>query len=77
MENPSLRVSGDGGSESRTFVVEDFTEDEFGHGATDEAIREQRYVDDEGSVFFGTWDNTSMFGSPDHLSWEPRNDENK
>ena len=53
MENPSLRVSGDGGSESSTFIVEDFIEDEFGPWATDEVTREQRYVDDEGSFLLG------------------------
>ena len=40
MENPSLRVSGLGGSTSRTFVVEDCIEDEFGHWATDEVTGE-------------------------------------
>ena len=30
MENPSLRVSGHGGSTSRTFIVENSAEDEFG-----------------------------------------------
>ena len=53
MENPSLRVSGDGGSESNTFIVEGSIEIEFGHWATDEVTREQRYVDDGGSFF---WD---------------------
>ena len=67
MENPSLRVSGHGGSESSAFIVEGFIENEFGHWATDEVTTEQRYVDDGGS-FFWTWDNTSMLGSPDHLS---------
>ena len=36
MENPSLRVNGHSGSTSRTFIVEDFFEDEFGQWATDE-----------------------------------------
>ena len=32
MENPSLRVSGHGGSESSTFIVEGFIEDELDIG---------------------------------------------
>ena len=55
MENPSLRLSRHG-STSRTFIVEDFTEDELGQWATDEVTGEQGYVDDEGS-YFRTWDN--------------------
>ena len=30
MENPSLRVSGHGGSTNRTLIVEDYAADEFG-----------------------------------------------
>ena len=41
MENPSLRVSGHGGSASRTFTVENYA-DEYGQWATDEATDEQR-----------------------------------
>ena len=33
-ENPSLRVNTYAGNTSRTFIVEDFIEDEFGHWAT-------------------------------------------
>ena len=57
MENPSLRVSGHVNSMNRTFIVEDFTEDEFGPWAKDEVTGEQSYVDDERSCFW-TWDDT-------------------
>ena len=56
MDNPSLRANKHSGSTSRTFIVEDFIEDEFGQWATDEVTREKGYVDDEGSCFW-TWDN--------------------
>ena len=49
MENFSLRVSGHGGSLNRTFIVEDCSEDDFGHWATDEVTGEQGYVDHEKS----------------------------
>ena len=52
MENPSFRVNKHTGSTSRTFIAEDFVEDEFGLWATDEATGEQGYVDDEGSCFW-------------------------
>ena len=55
MENSSLRVKRYGGM-SRTFIVEDFIEDEFGPWATDELTGEQGYIDDEGSCFW-TWDD--------------------
>ena len=57
MENPSLRVSGHVSSMDRTFVVEDFAEDDFGQWATDEVTGEQGYIDDERSCFW-TWDDT-------------------
>ena len=41
---------------SRTFIIEDFIENEFGQWATDEVTGEQGNVDDEGSCFW-TWDN--------------------
>ena len=41
MENPSLRVSGHGGSTNRTVLVENYLEDEFGQWATDEVPAEQ------------------------------------
>ena len=56
MENPSLRVNKHGSHTSRTFIVEDFIEDEFGQWATDEVTGEQGYVDDERSCFW-TWDD--------------------
>ena len=57
MENPSLRVSGHVSSMNRTFIVEDFAEDDFGQWATDEVTGEQGYIDDESSCFW-TWDDT-------------------
>ena len=57
MENPSLRVSGHFHSMNRTFIVEDYAEDEFGQWAKDEVTGEQGYVDDERSCFW-TWDDT-------------------
>ena len=56
MENPSLRVSGHGGTTNRTFIVENFAEDEFGQWAIDEVTGEQGYIDDERSCFW-TWDD--------------------
>ena len=56
MENPSLRVSGHGGSASRTLIVENYPEDEYGQWATDEVPGEQGYIDDERSCFW-TWDD--------------------
>ena len=57
MENPSLLVSGHVSSLNRTFIVEDYAEDEFGQWAKDEVIGEQGYVDEERSCFW-TWDDT-------------------
>ena len=51
MENPLLRVSGHVGM-NRTFIVEDFAEDDFGQWATDEVTGEQGYIDDERSCFW-------------------------
>ena len=56
IENPSLRVSGHGGSSSRTFIVENFVVDELEQWAIDEVTGEQGYTDDERSCFL-TWDN--------------------
>ena len=50
MENPSLRVSGHGGT-NRTFIVENCAEDEYGQWATDEATGEQGHIDDETQCF--------------------------
>ena len=44
MENPSLFMSGHGGSTNRTFIVEDYPEDEYGQWATDEVTGEQGYT---------------------------------
>ena len=52
------------GSTSKTFIVEDFFEDEFGQWATDEVTGERGYVDDEGSCFW-TWDN-------DNYAWHSK-----
>ena len=60
-----------GGTTSRTFIVEDYSEDENGQWATDEVTGEQGYIGDERSCFW-TWDTTSMSGSPESLriaSW--------
>ena len=51
MENPSLRVSRHVNSMNRTFIVEDYAEDDFGQYAKDEVTGEQGYVDDERSCF--------------------------
>ena len=56
MENPSLRVSGHINSMNRTFIVEDYAEDEFGQWAKDAVTGEQGYVDCERSCFW-TWDD--------------------
>ena len=49
MENPSPRVSGHVSRMKRTFVVEEYDEDDFGQRANDEVPGEQSYVDDERS----------------------------
>ena len=67
MENPSLRVSGHGGSTNRTFIVENYAEDEFGQWAIEEVTGEQGYIDDERSSVFGYGTTTSILGSPDRL----------
>ena len=53
MENPLLRVSRHGGSTGRTFIVEDYAEDEYGQWDTDAVTREQGYIEDERLCF---WD---------------------
>ena len=63
MENFSLRVNRHGGSTNRTFIVESYTEDEFGQWATDEVTGEQNYINNEG--YFLTWNTTSILCSPD------------
>ena len=42
---------------NRTFIVEDYAEDDFGQWAKDEVTGEQGYIDDERSCFW-TWDDT-------------------
>ena len=49
MQNTSIRVSGHVNSMNRTFIVEDYAEDEFGQWAKDEVTGEQSYRDDERS----------------------------
>ena len=58
MQN-SLFVSGHDGSTNRTFIVEDYPEDEYGQWATEEVTGEQGYIDDERSCFW-TWDDTEF-----------------
>ena len=64
MEDPSLRVSGHVNSMNKTFVVEDYGEDEFAQWTKDEVTGEQGHVDDERSCFW-TWDDTDCV-------WQPR-----
>ena len=40
MENPSLRVRGSGGNASRTFIAENYPEDEYGPWAIDDSTGE-------------------------------------
>ena len=42
---------------NRTFIVEDYAEDDFGQWAKDEVTGEQGHIDDERSCFW-TWDDT-------------------
>ena len=42
MENPSLCVSGHVSSMNRTFIMEDYAEDDFGQWAKDEVTGEPR-----------------------------------
>ena len=54
MENPSLWVNGQGGRSTRagrTFIVENYTEDEFGRWKIDEVTGVQGYIDDGRSCF--------------------------
>ena len=66
LENPSQRVNGHGGSTNRTFIVEDYAEDEFGQWAMDEVTGKQGYIDDESCVF-GHGTTTRIPGSPHRL----------
>ena len=62
-ENPSLQVNRHGGHTSRTFIVEDCSEDDFGHWATDEVTGEQGYTDDERSYFWTSDDSVCAWQS--------------
>ena len=46
-----------GGSTNRTFIVDNYAEDEFGQWAIDEVTGEQGYIDDERSCFWTFDDN--------------------
>ena len=46
---------------NRTFIVEDYAEDEFGHWVKDEVTGEQGYIDDERTCFW-TSDDTECAG---------------
>ena len=65
MGNPSIRASGNVDSMNRSFIVEDYAEDEFGQWAKDEVTGEQSYVDDERSCFW-TWDDTECVWQSNH-----------
>ena len=54
MENLPLCVSGHVSSMNRTFIVENYAEDDFGQCAKDDVAGEQGYIDDERSCFW-TW----------------------
>ena len=56
MENPSLRVRSSGSNTSRTFIAENYPEDEYGLWAIDELTGEHGCVDDERSCFWA-WDD--------------------
>ena len=64
MENLSLFMSGHGGSTNRTFIVEDYPEDEYGQWATDEVTGENAFLM-MGDRVFGHGTTTSMLGSPE------------
>ena len=51
MENPSFRLSGHVSSMNRTYIAEEYAEDDFGQWAKDEVTGEHGYVDDERSCF--------------------------
>ena len=51
MDNFSLSVNKHSGSTSRTFIVEDYSEDEYGQWATGEVTGEQGNIDDERLCF--------------------------
>ena len=49
---------------NRTFIVEEYAEDDFGQWAKDEVTGEQGFIDDERSCF-GHGTTTSTSGSPE------------
>ena len=59
----SKGVNGHCGSTSRTFIVEDYSEDEYGQWAMDEVTGEQGYIDDERSCFW-RWDDNEYTVAP-------------
>ena len=61
MEKPSLRVSRHVSSLNRTFIVEDYAEDDFGQWATDEVSKATLMMKDHA---FGHGTTKSMPGSP-------------
>ena len=63
MENPSLRVCGHVSSMNRTFIVEDYAEDEFGQWVNDEVTGEQGYIDGERSCFWKSDDTECAWQS--------------
>ena len=69
MLNPSLRVSGQGGSMNRTFITENYPEDDYGLWAIDEATGAQSYVGDERWCFW-TWDDNEH-------AWQSRKFQNR
>ena len=63
MENHALRVSGHGGGTKRTFIVENYAEDEYGQRATDEATGKHGYTEKERSYFSTGDDNKYVWQS--------------
>ena len=64
IESPSLRVSGYGSSSSKTFIVEDYPEHEYGLWAIDEATGEGNFLMMKDHVF-GHGTTTRLFGNPE------------
>ena len=77
MEYPSLRVRGHVSSINRTFIVEDYAEDNIGQWAKDEVTGEQGCIDDERSRdhVSGHGTTLSVPGSPDHSRAARRKEE--
>ena len=64
MENPSLRVSGHVSCMNRTFIVEDYAEDDFGQWTKDEETGEQGCIVRDHVSGHGT--TLSVPGGPEH-----------